>query len=196
MVNGGDDNGDDNCDDNGDAGGNDDSDDDGADGVVVFICVLCFNYRTNTFKTNKNQLHLIFFLPNSILDIHASELYSEPNVADLKPPVQEDYAEPVDSLQPSEDPEEVLANPIYEGIYSEPLYGIAGTILVGPQVKYFLALYFFRIFLQEGDGEAALYFVNIFTSLLSEGKLNKIERITQHHFPNGCIIYNKLSSAN
>ena len=104
-------------------------------------------YAPIILKLLKNQLHLIFFLPNSILDIHASELYSEPNVADLKPPVQEDYAEPVDSLQPSEDPEEVLANPIYEGIYSEPLYGIAGTILVGPQVKYFLVLYFFHKYL-------------------------------------------------
>ena len=83
-------------------------------------------------------------------------------MADLKPPVQEDYAEPVDSLQPSEDPEEVLANPIYEGIYSEPLYGIAGTILVGPQVKLFLVLYFFTIFVQAGDGEAAIYLVNIY----------------------------------
>ena len=26
-----------------------------------------------------------------------------------------------------------MANPIYEGVYSEPLYGVTGTILVGPQ---------------------------------------------------------------
>ena len=70
-----------------------------------------------------------------MLDIHEPELYSEPNVVDVKTPKQEDYAEPVDSLQASEDPDELLANPIYEGIYSEPLYGIAGTILVGPQVR-------------------------------------------------------------
>ena len=56
-------------------------------------------------------------------------------MANLKQPPQDEYAEPVDSLQPTKTPEEVLANPIYEGIYSEPLYGIAGTILVGPQVE-------------------------------------------------------------
>jgi hypothetical protein len=68
-------------------------------------------------------------------------------VADLKPPLRDEYGEPVDSLQPSKTPEEVLANPIYEGIYSEPLYGIAGTILVGPQVKltYILAFLLFTI---------------------------------------------------
>ena len=70
-----------------------------------------------------------------ILDKRESELYSEPNMADAQPPKQEDYAEPVDTLQATEDPDELLANPIYEGIYSEPLYGIAGTILVGPQVR-------------------------------------------------------------
>jgi hypothetical protein len=84
-------------------------------------------------------------VPNfSILDIRASELYSEPDVADLKP-AQDEYGEPVDSLQPTKTPEEVLANPIYEGIYSEPLYGIAGTILVGPQVKLTYILVFFVI---------------------------------------------------
>ena len=69
-----------------------------------------------------------------ILDKRESELYSKPNMADVQPPKQ-DYAEPVDTLQPTEDPDELLANPIYEGIYSEPLYGIAGTISVGPQVR-------------------------------------------------------------
>ena len=70
-----------------------------------------------------------------ILDIRPSELYSEPDVANMaKPPVRDDYAEPVDSLQPGDNPDELVGNPIYEGIYSEPLYGIAGTILVGPQV--------------------------------------------------------------
>ena len=51
---------------------------------------------------------------------------------DAKSPTQDEYAEPVDSLSPK--PKEILANPIYEGVYSEPLYGASGgTILVGPQ---------------------------------------------------------------
>jgi hypothetical protein len=69
------------------------------------------------------------------------ELYSEPDVAASKPPVRDEYAEPMDSLQPAQNPEELLANPIYEGIYSEPLYGIAGTILVGPQVTLFIPFF-------------------------------------------------------
>ena len=87
-----------------------------------------------------------------ILDIRPSELYSEPDVANIaKPPVRDDYAEPVDSLQPGDNPDELVANPIYEGIYSEPLYGIAGTILVGPQVMLLMPWYSVFILLSFTD---------------------------------------------
>lgn len=93
-------------------------------GYILIVCIF-FIFLCKIWKK------IIFVLS---VDDRASGLYSEPNVDDLKPPQQEEYAEPVDSLQPSIDPDDIQGNPIYEGIYSEPLYGIAGTILVGPQV--------------------------------------------------------------
>ena len=60
-----------------------------------------------------------------------SELYTEPDV-ESTPKGPDEYAEPVDSLAKRND-DEIMANPIYERVYSEPLYGVSGTILVGPQ---------------------------------------------------------------
>ena len=98
--------------------------------VLTALYFWVLNCSNTALKTVTEKF--LFFL---ILDIRPSELYSEPDVANIaKPPVRDDYAEPVDSLQPGDNPDELVANPIYEGIYSEPLYGIAGTILVGPQV--------------------------------------------------------------
>ena len=66
-----------------------------------------------------------------LLGKRESELYAEPNV-ESTPKVPEEYAKTVDSPAKT-NKDEIMANTIYERVYSEPLNGVSGTILVGPQ---------------------------------------------------------------